>query len=417
MSNISTFEILPDEVILHVCQYLRSSDVLFSFFNLNTRLNTTITGYCHYVNLMVVSHRQFDYVVSYILPNIGYLVRSFVLNLNWQTIMSSKGYAVLFKTQMSIIFPQLKSLTLKSFTTEDFMSYINNIEDHAHIVKLDIQSLAGDSQDTLLGKILAANSRRLTSVTFDQNADPFSIANEDELVFYPNIQELTINLTQARILPYLLKLVPNIRRLHVNFKELSMSPKMNNAWINISPLLHLVDFQLRSIELFWTFDEITDVLRLMPSLQRLKLDLRTQDKYLIQEETLFSILPSSLEKIYFFIRYYYSESNFEMNTLSTSWSTNCPINCMLENIRDRILLHTVPMGLNSIILSAAMGKHMLSGWKYAQQVKDLWIHDASSFNQILLILQHFRHIRSLKIYLENDMESGEIFLSLVFQII
>jgi hypothetical protein len=70
MVSLSSFEILPDEMILYVCHYLRGADILYSFYNLNTRLNITITGYCRYVNLMAVSYKQFDYAVSNVLPQI-----------------------------------------------------------------------------------------------------------------------------------------------------------------------------------------------------------------------------------------------------------------------------------------------------------------------------------------------------------
>ncbi|CAF1122279.1 unnamed protein product [Rotaria sordida] len=57
MAPSTTFETLPDEIILIACQYLRGADVLYSFYNLNTRLNITITGYCRYVNLMTVPYK------------------------------------------------------------------------------------------------------------------------------------------------------------------------------------------------------------------------------------------------------------------------------------------------------------------------------------------------------------------------
>ncbi|CAF4377312.1 unnamed protein product, partial [Rotaria magnacalcarata] len=48
MEKVSTFETLPDEMILHVCQYLRGGEILHSFFNLNSRLNSAITDFCHH---------------------------------------------------------------------------------------------------------------------------------------------------------------------------------------------------------------------------------------------------------------------------------------------------------------------------------------------------------------------------------
>src|SRR5690349_128283 len=114
MTALFTFENLPDEIILHICQYLRGADVLYSFFNINTRLNITITGYCRYANLMTVPYKQFNYVATHILPSIGYYVQSFVLNGLWQTIITTELFSALFTSNLSLMCPQLQKLTLQS---------------------------------------------------------------------------------------------------------------------------------------------------------------------------------------------------------------------------------------------------------------------------------------------------------------
>ena len=48
---ISKLEDLPDEVLLLTCCYLSSTDVLYTFYGLNTRLSQTIHGYSQHVSL------------------------------------------------------------------------------------------------------------------------------------------------------------------------------------------------------------------------------------------------------------------------------------------------------------------------------------------------------------------------------
>jgi hypothetical protein len=40
------FERLPDEILLIICQYLSQYHIIWAFFNLNNRLNCTISQFC-----------------------------------------------------------------------------------------------------------------------------------------------------------------------------------------------------------------------------------------------------------------------------------------------------------------------------------------------------------------------------------
>jgi len=40
------FEHLPDEILLIICQYLSQYHIIWAFFNLNNRLNCTISQFC-----------------------------------------------------------------------------------------------------------------------------------------------------------------------------------------------------------------------------------------------------------------------------------------------------------------------------------------------------------------------------------
>lgn len=393
----TSFEMLPDEIILSICQYLREADVLYSFYNLNSRLNVTITGYCRHVNLMSVSYKQFEYAVSRVLPKIGNMVRTFVLNGNWETIIDNKLSTVIFDLPLSLLFPQLQKLIIKWFTSERFVTFVSNLKGFSQLMELDIRFLRGNKTTLDLTDVLSANNSQLSVVSFDQESIDLDIPYDTNMIFYPNIQELIVNLKSSKLIGNLFAIVPNLRRLYLNIDELSNDSNQKLVEHTLMPLVHLINFQLRSINLFWTFNEIASLLKPMPSLKRLTFDLRTDDKRLVDENDLMTILPSSIIKIDFFIRYYYSKSRSGEEIDMVPMSVHFPVSHLLDEPRHRYLIHTIPYDSHSAILTATISKQMLSGWKYMRHIKDLYIYDVTSMLEVLLILQHFRRVRTLTI--------------------
>ncbi|CAF2065624.1 unnamed protein product, partial [Rotaria magnacalcarata] len=62
-------------------------------------------------------------------------------------------------------------------------------------MELDIRFLRGNTAGLLLQKILSANNSQLSIVSFDQDSVDLDISDEINMISYPNIQELIINLT------------------------------------------------------------------------------------------------------------------------------------------------------------------------------------------------------------------------------
>jgi hypothetical protein len=382
------------------------------FFDLNARFNVAIEGYCRYINLLAPAYKPFHHVVSYVLPRIGTSVRSFVLNGNWKPVMSTDTLAVLFGSQLSVIFPQLQRLTLKWFTGEDILLFLDGLENLSQLVVLDIRVLNGRTEDSLLTKILAANNGRLKYVSFDEDSASLNIPEGNETVSYPNIEELTVNVNLNRLFPRLFTFLPNVRRLYVTIDEETDRPEFNTAFAKLSPVVHLIDFQLRSRYPLWRLDEILDVLYPMSSLQKLTLDLSTNDKRIINGNNFVLLLPSSITQIHVCIAYYFSESDSKTDSLLASWPNHLPITCLLDEEQRQVLLYTVPLNLRSMVLPAEIGKQMSSGWKYLQHVEDLHIYSATSLAQVLLLLQHFRQLRSLTISTQCKLETCTYFISL-----
>lgn len=76
-----SLETLPDELLLLVSSYLSAFDVLQSFYDLNTRLNTTISAYRRHIDLGRVRYGQFNHYCRMLnQSSFGFGVHSLVLS-------------------------------------------------------------------------------------------------------------------------------------------------------------------------------------------------------------------------------------------------------------------------------------------------------------------------------------------------
>jgi hypothetical protein len=280
-------------------------------------------------------------------------------------------------------------------------------------MELNILFLKRTVDETLLTKVLTANNGRLESVSFDQNSVFLDIPTVDQTISYLNIQKLAINITQGRMLTHIFALVPYVHRLYVNIDEQSYKPNFKQAFINLSPLNHLIDFHLCSIGIFWNLDQIDALLRHMSSLQTLTLELSTKDKCLIKQENFVKILPACLKQVQFLIHYYFFEPVFEVNSLIASWSLVIPISCLVDETNDCVLMFTASFGPRLLNLPAVIGKQIVRGCKYTQQVEDLYVCNSTSLADILLTVQHFHRLRKLCINAKRIEETCKYFSSII----
>ncbi|CAF4932123.1 unnamed protein product, partial [Rotaria sp. Silwood1] len=130
------------------------------------RLNITITGYCRYINLLAVTHNQFEHVASKILPNIGYAAFSFVLHASWETIMSEKAFQILFCSPISLVFPHIQRIILKWFSGERLFTFMDNLNDLSQLIQLDIRGLRADDAKENLRQWFIDHTNLTTNSSF-----------------------------------------------------------------------------------------------------------------------------------------------------------------------------------------------------------------------------------------------------------
>ncbi|CAF4300681.1 unnamed protein product, partial [Adineta steineri] len=297
------FETLPDELILLICRYLSSSDILYSLFNLNSRLNRTIFIYRQHVILRLTSYNQFEYLCLNVLPKIGSTIRSLTINTNWTDLIAKRFYFY-FGERMKEIFPNIERLTLVAFSGSELNDYMISISDLIYLKQLTIQdryNITEEYKQVLFDKILSANNNRLEKIFFNRHSESLSI-NPTNSIVYSNIIQLNIHLEKITDLQCLMKLIPNIHRMNIVIDN--QSDDIIIHFHEEFVLKYLIEFHLESFRRNWIFDQIYSLLKQMPFLQTLSLDLFSQDFHLSNGQHIVPILPiNTLQNLNYAIEY------------------------------------------------------------------------------------------------------------------
>ena len=283
------FETLPDEILLEICRLLSSTDTLYALFNINSRLNRTISIYSQHVILRQTSFIQFEYLCSNILPQIGSTIRSLSINANWTDLLA-KQFHFHFGQRMKIVFPKLEHLILVALSGNELNDYLESISDLPSLTKLtvyDRYNVTEEYKQMLSGKILSANNNRLKTIVFNRHSESLNI-NQTNFTIYANLTELSIHLDKTIDLCHLFKLIPNIRQMSIVINRHSEHECIE---FDHPSMEHLVEFHLESSGLSWIFEEIKALLKQMPCLIKLSLDIFSRDVRLLNGQDVLSITP------------------------------------------------------------------------------------------------------------------------------
>ena len=106
-----------------------------------------------------------------------------------------------------------------------------------------------------------------------------------------NLHTLSIMLVDGSDLIPLLKILPNIHCFHVSLTRMNDIFE-SSEWSSVV-LPHLVVFKLwAELAVYWTYDELMILLRVMPTLQQLSLNIVTRDTRLIDGEQIRSLFSA-----------------------------------------------------------------------------------------------------------------------------
>jgi hypothetical protein len=389
----STLEILPDEILLEICRYLHSGDVLYSFFGLNSRLNQTITFYRQHVSLHRTFYKEFVDIFRLILPKIEYCIRSLVI-----FELESPLFLTSFKNNH--IYYNLEKLTLVNWTDEKLILFIDTLHGMKHFRKLVIQALdltESIKNEDLVKKLFGTNDNQLTKVIFDHECDALSLRNDDYdeecPINFPNIIQLDIELQTTKDLFQLINIVPNLEQLHITFKH---------SWSKILPnqqiFSHLREFSVYAMSWFSTFDDLKTLIQISPILENVSLVLVTHDYSMIDKQSVYSLLPSCIKKFDYSICYHSSDTNdtFHPIKILETWKS-IPIAYSIYENDKRMFLHTVSYQPSRLSLRSLFNKKMSSELnnQIYKNVRHLHVYDTINLTETFGIIRHCRQILDL----------------------
>lgn len=407
----SLFEHFPDEVMLEIYRYLHCGHVLYSFYNLNSRFNRSITDYCRHVILRRLSYRQFLHIYSNVLPSIGSYIISLTINRLQQTY-----FLVNFSFQMNKIFPNLNKLALDDWKNEELFSFVgNHLNELKYLRSIIIRGLRQSTHrnsivfsiddQKYLFDIIHKNTQ-VENIYFEPDCYSMTISSNNKFTpIQSNLIEMSISLSTTHDFVCLTSLIPNLRRLHVIIEELLTIDK------DPTPFECLENFSLNAVDCYSTFENISSILRFTPTIKQLSMTLTTADPRLISGQQLSTLLSSdffyqnNLIQSFKYAVYFSSFIHcFDSQDFAQSWE---PISIAYTMNTDErklyLLIHTLPypsilLNINSI-LSTKFGQS-LNGKVY-HNIQYLCICHAKTLYETFTVIQHCQNIQDLTIQIDK----------------
>ncbi|CAF1608597.1 unnamed protein product, partial [Adineta ricciae] len=387
----SRLEMLPDEMLLEICRYLHSGDVLYSFFGLNSRFNQMTTFYWQHVSLHRMYYLKFLHIFTQILPQISSAIRSLVI---------FEIESPLFFQSFSKIhfYENLEKLTLVNWTDEKLFLFLGTLHNMRNFHRLIIQAL--DLTESMknrcfLEKVLSANENQLTHVMFDHESDAFCLTDKEKCNanVYPNILQLDIELQTTKDLFQLYRMIPNVEKLHITFKR-----PWSKVICDQQQFFYLKELSVYAMSWFSTLEDLKTLLRISPVLENLSVVLVSHDYSLINGQCVSALLPSTTKKFDYSICYQPSDLNADLNckTILQTWKSIPIAYSICENDK-RIFLHTTNYQCNRLSLRSLFHKNMSvrKDSHVYNKVRHIHIYDTIALAEVFGIVQHCKFVLDL----------------------
>ncbi|CAF4193650.1 unnamed protein product, partial [Rotaria sordida] len=249
---------------------------------LNYRITDMIAQYRHHVSFYKASILTSDYLYINVLPQIGFHVRSLVIDRNYSC-LQDELFIEHFGKKMSMIFPKLERISLTYYEHDTLLIFLDTLHDLNHLNEIRLYDFFDNptsNQTITVRSLCQANNHRFTTILVDDRSSCLHFDDNDR---YLNVLRLRINLTSVIDLPALFATVPNVHYLDVVISEESDYSKLFNE-MKFTPLLHLIEFQLKSLKHGWGLEELSVLLVQLPIVQNLLLSLSTFDNRLVEVE-------------------------------------------------------------------------------------------------------------------------------------
>ena len=416
-SSRTTLEDFPDELLLLICRYLSSTEVLFSFHGLNYRLFRMISEQFQHVVMAQIPYKRFQTICTSILPGIGSSITSMVLSNKWKGVLS-KLFVQYFGDRMCSIFPNLEQLTLISFNDRSLTSFLDTLQNLPKLHQIHIHHMYQITDETmqkekLLDQIFTANNNQLDTILFDDDSMIFSLPDGMNNVVYSNIRRLSTDLKTINDLHRILTLLPGLVSLNAAINKDVTELKIESD----IPMVNLKQFQLQSFGPSWKLEHLASILNRFPRIEQLSIaieiykDIRLMDGE--QVHPLISNLP--LKQFRYFLRYYDNvKSTIDRLDILPSWHQfHQEFISVKSDDGKMLILYTLPFISEFLILPNVIATNRTFLRHYAPQVEIFTLSGMKTNNtDIFNIVHQLRRLRNLYLRVNENDSSGKKFISL-----
>ncbi|CAF0737710.1 unnamed protein product [Adineta ricciae] len=385
----------PDEILLEIYKYLLNVHVLYAFYGINKRLNASISDYYQHISLTNIAFGQSANLYRFILPHIGSQIRSLTIN-NCRSVLQGKLFSQYFSHQMSHVFRNLQKLRLLCFTADELHQFCKTLNHMECLHQVEIGDVLTD-QLTLFEDVINSNPDRITSIQFKTSyiTPPTIVCS--------NLLDLTISLQTLDKVLSLFAMIPNIQQLNITIDETSLAHVSFDA---AQPLVHLKKFSLRYFNHYWSFEEIQSLLKQIPYIEHLSLQLSSSDTYFVdQEQKLMDSLPETVREFHFSLRYYYDTT--EEIDCHALFIARFPMICLIDESLQQAIIHTIPYRFSLLHLSFPMAKRV-STWKNYLDVEKFANYQGMTLAESLLIISNCRKIKEIDIQYDKNEQTPAV---------
>ncbi|CAF3708252.1 unnamed protein product [Rotaria sordida] len=421
----SKFEKLPDEIILEICHYLKSFDIINSFCQLNWRLNRTISRFRFNSDIHHLTLHQYERWYSYLLPYTAKYIRNLVLS-NWNSPGQIRLFNQSIKNYNSLyqLLPNIKQLRLIDFSNDDIhilpkLAMIDKI-----LIDIDALKPLLYSTKCLLDHYLFCSSFTFKEIRLWVGEGGIRLQHNAKLVVNPYLERLTIVVAQIDDLILLFERAPNLIKLYVAISTFSSNTSRQYVMSEVMPK-KLTDFHIQTNDRqALTFDALFVIMIHIPTIKLLSVDIETNDRDYADGLCWTFLISRSpnLKRLYFKTRIWMGTgtTSIDVNPFIESFArAKLPIICYADK---RVLyIDTVPYDMHefntnmcvttSPIVKYAKTTDIKLYQRPAYGVQSLLLstrHEKTSIDDWLYVLSRFPCIQALDLTAINIIDQTNI---------
>lgn len=409
---LTILEDFPDELLLLMCRYLSSTEVLFSFYGLNSRLTRMISEHFGHVVMAQIPYKRFQTICSAILPDIGSIITSMVLSNKWKGVLS-KMFIGYFGDRMSSIFPNLERLILISFNDRSLTSFLDTLQNLSKLHEIHIHHMYQITDETMqkekfFDRILTTNNHRFDSIFFDDDSMIFSFPDGMINAIYSNIRRLSIDLKTINDLHRIFNLLPELISINAAINNDTTDLKIDQN----TPMIYLKQFQLQSFGPAWKLEYIASILERLPHVEQLSIAIEIyKDLRLMNGEEIHPLISNlPLKQFRYFLRYYdNSKSIIDQLDILPSWHQfHQEFLCVKSDDGKMLILYTLPFVSEFLILPNVIATNRTFLRHYAPQVEIFTLTGMNTNTRdVFTIIQQFRRLTNLYLRVTENNSSGK----------